>query len=298
MILGLVLLYGLSASTLLGELGANLAPSVAAALALTLVLAGLGFKAGYVPTHFWIPDVYQGTTIPVAALLSVLPKIAALLAVARLASALPTLNWATLVAVLAAVTMTWGNLAAFRQRDIRRLLGYSSISQSGYILMAVVALPYSDLALPGLLYYFAAYAAANLGAFAALAASGQVTLEQNAGLVRRSPWAAFAMMIWLLSFVGMPPLAGFVGKFVVFAASFQAGFAWLTVLALLNSALSLYYYLRVLAPMFLASSPAGAGTARYLQGVAVAVISALALLAMGIGAFLLLDWTSTPNLLP
>lgn len=300
LIYGLVLLYGLSGSTLLGEIGTQFDPSntVALALALSLVLVGLGFKAGYVPAHFWIPDVYQGATVPVAALLAVLPKVAALLAVTRLVSAFPVqdLNWPLLVAGLSAVTMTWGNLAAFRQEDIRRLLGYSSISQSGYLLMGTVALPESPLALAGLLYYFAAYAAANVGAFAVLSASGRMTITDNAGLIQRQPWLAFAMVISLLSLMGLPPLAGFIGKFVLFTASFQAGYAWLTIVALVNSVLSLYYYLRVIAPMFLQPAPQPDAPVN-AYGTTVAVIGALALLILGIGAFFLLNTTPSMTLL-
>ena len=300
LIYGLVLLYGLSGSTLLGEIGTQFDPgnTVALALALSLVLVGLGFKAGYVPAHFWIPDVYQGAMVPVAALLAVLPKVAALLAVTRLVSAFPVqdLNWPPLVAGLSAVTMTWGNLAAFRQEDIRRLLGYSSISQSGYLLMGTVALPESPLALAGLLYYFAAYAAANLGAFAVLSASGRMTIADNAGLIQRQPWLAFAMVISLLSFMGLPPLAGFVGKFVLFTASFQAGYAWLTIVALVNSVLSLYYYLRVIAPMFLQPAPQPDASVN-AYGTIVAVTGALALLILGIGAFFLLNTTPSLTLL-
>jgi NADH-quinone oxidoreductase subunit N len=292
LIYGLVLLYGLSGSTLTGEIGSAVEPAntLTLAVALTLVLVGLGFKAGYVPTHFWIPDVYQGATVPVAALLSVLPKVAALLAVARLVSAFPAenLNWPLLIAGLAAVTMTWGNLAAFRQNDIRRLLGYSSISQSGYLLMGVAALPQSSLALGGLLYYFAAYTAANLGAFAVLGATGHSTIEHHAGLVRRSPGTAYAMAIALLSLMGLPPLAGFVAKFVLFTASFQAGYAWLTVVALINTVLSLYYYLRVIGPMFL-QPPQSAQPPVEGFGNTVALTGALASIILGIGAFFLLD---------
>lgn len=298
LILGLVLLYALSASTLLSDFG-GLAPTntVAVALALALTLAGLGFKAGYVPTHYWIPDVYQGATVPVAALLSVIPKVAALLAVARLCQALPEqLGWPALTAGLAAVTMTWGNLAAFRQNDIRRLLGYSSISQAGYLLMGVTALTDSPLALAALLYHFVAYAAANIGAFAVLAASGHHTIAAHAGLVRQRPWLVFAMAVCLLSFMGLPPLAGFVGKFALFTAALQAGWVWLVVLALINTVLSLYYYLRVIGPMVLQPprhEPVGSG-----QGTVIALLGGGLSLALGLGAYGLLGVGKTLTLLP
>lgn len=291
LIYGCVLLYGLSGHTLLGELSGAIGPGTYPLLvvAIVLVLVGLGFKAGFVPGHFWIPDVYQGTTVPVAAFLSVAPKIAGMLALARIASvfAQTSVSWAPLVALVAAVTMTWGNLAAFRQNDIRRLLGYSTVAQAGYLLMAVVALDHSWLAMPGLVYYFAAYLFANIGAFAVLGASGGYTLEANAGLGRVRPALALAMLLSLLSLVGIPPLAGFVGKYALFSAAIEAGYTWLTVIAIINSVLSLYYYLRVITPMFLGRS----GDASTVEPVAAgtALVCTALTVALGIGAFVLLD---------
>jgi NADH-quinone oxidoreductase subunit N len=298
LILGMVLLYALAAGTLLSDLAAvDPANRVAAALALALTLAGLGFKAGWVPAHFWVPDTYQASPVPVAAFLSVVPKVAALLAAARLAQALPeALGWPLLVAGLAAVTMTWGNLAAWRQQDIRRLLGWSSVSQSGYLLMGVAALPASGLALSGLLYHFLAYALANLGAFAVLAAAGRHGIEGNAGLARQRPLLALAMAVCLLSFMGLPPLAGFVGKFLLFAAAWEAGLAWLVVLALANTLISLYYYLRVIGPMFLGSAEGGFGAGR--EGSAVAGLGMGLTILAGVGAWWPLGVVQSLRLLP
>lgn len=284
---GLVLLYGLTGSTLLGEIGTAVDPANAGLLTVgtVLVLVGLGFKAGYVPAHFWIPDTYQGTSAAVAAFLSAIPKIAAVLALARIVAAFPPeqMAWAPLVAGVSAVTMSWGNIAAFRQTDIRRLLGYSTIAQTGYLLMGVVALGGSPLALPGLVYYFAAYVAANIGAFAVISASGRFTLAAHRGLIRQAPWLAVAMLVALLSLTGIPPLAGFVGKLVLFVAAVDAGYAWLTVVGLINSLLSLYYYLRVIAPMFLTREPAEAPEPPR-PAVIVAVLAAALSLALGVGA--------------
>ena len=299
LILGLVYLYGLSGTTLLGEMaGLETGNTVALAVTLTLVLVGLGFKGGWLPAHTWIPDVYQGTTVPVAAWLAMLPKVAALLAALRLLAALPAedLHWPLLVAGLAAVTMTWGNLAAFPQTDIRRLLGYSSISQAGFMLLAPAAWP-AALAVPGLLYYFAAYAAANLGAFAVLQASGRHTIQGNAGLGRAQPWLGGAMAICLLSFMGLPPLAGFVAKFLLFSALLDTGLVWLLVIGLINTVLSLYYYLRVITPMFFESphqpfQPPD----RWASGAA--ITAAVLVILLGLGAFLLLEPAHTVELLP
>lgn len=291
LIYGLILLYGLSGSTILGDIGGGLEPGSHALLtvAAVLVVVGLGFKAGYVPAHFWIPDVYQGATVPIATFLSVVPKIAAVLALARLVAAMQAgaLDLVPLVAGISAVTMTWGNIAAFVQTDIRRLLGYSTIAQAGYLLFGVVALPSSGMALPGLLYYFAAYLAANVGAFAVVASTGRFEIPDNRALIRSQPLLALAMLISLLSLVGIPPLAGFVGKFVLFVATMQAGYTWLMVLGLINSALSLFYYLRVVAPMFV--PPAGAPPeAPEPLAKAIAVLSAVGSIVLGLGSFLLL----------
>jgi NADH-quinone oxidoreductase subunit N len=291
LIYGLVLLYGLSGETLLTQLAGAAAPGARplAVVALVLVVVGLGFKAGYVPGHFWIPDVYQGTTVPVAAFLSVVPKVAAVLVLSRLVTALPAerLDLSPLVAGVAAVTMTWGNLAAFPQNDIRRLLGYSTIAQTGYLLLAVVAAPVSPLALPALVFYFAAYAAANVGAFAVVAATRRFELSENRGLISARPLLAVSMLVALLSLTGIPPTAGFVGKLAVFAAAFDAGYAWLVVVALVNSALSLYYYLRVLAPMFVPRPPADVGRAVEPWAAAVAVVCAVLTVGLGVAAFVL-----------
>lgn len=291
LILGLVLLYGLTGSTLLGEIGAALGEGqrIGLAFALTLVIVGLGFKAGYVPAHFWIPDVYQGTTVPVAAYLSVVPKITAILALARVVGEIGVdlLAWPVLIAVISALTMTWGNLAAFRQEDVRRLLGYSTIAQTGYLLMGVTALEAGALAMDGLLYYFVAYFLANVGAFAVLAACGRFRREELAGLIRTRPGLVIAMGVALLSLTGVPPLAGFVGKFMLFSAAVDAGFAWLTVLGVANSALSLFYYLRVIGPM-LRTGEAPAGLAVERGSEVVAWVCLVGSIAAGVGAFALI----------
>ena len=291
LIYGLILLYGLSGSTILGAIGNGpvAGSDVLLAVAAALVVVGLGFKAGYVPAHFWIPDVYQGATVPIAAFLSIVPKVAAVLALARLVSALQggALDLAPLIAGISAVTMTWGNIAAFVQTDIRRLLGYSTIAQAGYLLFGVVALAGSAVALPGLLYYFAAYLAANVGAFAVVASTGRFEIPDNRALVRTEPLLALAMLVSLLSLVGVPPLAGFVGKFALFVATMQAGYTWLMVLGLINSALSLFYYLRVVAPMFVPPAGAPPEPPEPLAK-AIAVLAAVGSIALGLGSFLLL----------
>lgn len=293
LIFGFALLYGLSGSTQLGAMGEQLAPgsTLLLSLALVMVLVGIGFKAGFVPAHFWMPDALQAASTPVAAFLSVAPKLAALLALVHVMDALPLerVNWPLVLAIIAAVTMTWGNLAAWRQENLQRLLAYSSISQSGYMLLALVALPDSPLAFPALLFYFVAYLAANFGAFAVIGALGKPNIGDGAGLARRHPMLALSMAVSLLSLMGLPPLAGFAGKFLLFTAAFEAHYEWLAILAALNSVLSLYYYLRVIAPMYL-QQPTHTGKLDP-WATAIALVSALASLLLGLGVYLFLDYS-------
>lgn len=260
MVYGLSWWFGIAGSTSLITIGRALpgAPTAAVVASTTLVFAGLAYKASLVPFHFWAPDTYDGAPLPVAAYLSVLPKLAGLVALARvLPAALPgdAEGWSTALAVVAAVTMTVGNLAALRQRDVVRLLAYSSIAQSGYLLMGVAAIPGSEQGLGALLYYAAAYAVTNLAAFAVVLAvqreRGSVDVSAFAGLGRRHPAWTAALILSLLSLFGLPPLSGFVGKLEVFTAAIDAGQAWLAVVAIANTVISLHYYLRVIGPTVL-----------------------------------------------
>ncbi len=297
MLYGLSWWFGLAGTTSLEVVGRALAdaPDGAVIGSTALVLFGLGYKAALVPFHFWTPDAYDGAPLPVAAYLSVLPKLAGLVALARvLPLALPddTAGWTTAVAVLAAATMTLGNVAALPQRNVVRLLAYSSIAQSGYLLMGVAALEASDQGLPALVYYALAYAAMNLAAFAVVLAvqreRGSVDLDAYGGLGRTHPWWTAVLILALLSLLGLPPLAGFVGKLEVFTAAIDADQAWLAVVAVLNTVISLYYYLRVIAPTVLEPSPAhvapagsGAATAPLA---AVLAITGVATVAFGVAA--------------
>ena len=264
MLVGVTVLYGVGGATLYPELAGGLtgAPRAAVALGLVGVLAGLLFKTGAVPGHFWVPDVTQGSPVPVAAFVTTIPKVGGLVAAYRLLdSALPdsTVDRTLLVAVVAAASMTLGNLGAFFQDDPKRLLAYSTISQVGYLLMAVAVAGRTDLALPGLLYYLAAYAVTNLGAFAVLAElPGMRNLDDAAGLFRRHPGLALTLVVCLLGLVGTPPTSVFVGKLTLFSAALDGGLGWLVVLAAINTVASVFYYLRWIAPTFLGKPSANA----------------------------------------
>lgn len=301
MLYGVVLLFGLAGSTTLLELSVRVEASSPALLAgAALVLLGLVFKLGAVPAHPWVPDIADGAPTPVAAFLTAVPKIGALVAVARLVVALPdgAVGWRAVIAGLAAATMTLGNLAALWQEDVRRLLGWSAVSQSGYALVAVVAIGRTDLALPGLLFFIVAYAVGNLAAFGVVVElRGAARLGDYRGLATRHPLLAAALLLAFLSFVGVPPLAGFTGKLVVFAAAIDAGYAWLAVLGIVNSVVSLFYYLRVIVPAYLDTGE----TAPALLGRSAAgatIVAAAALVVLGVGAEPLLDAFASAALRP
>lgn len=255
MLAGITLLYGVAGGTGYPELSRTLtgAPPVVVAAGVVAVLTGLLFKMGAVPAQFWVPDATDGTPAPVAAFLTTIPKVGGLIAGYRLILALPpgAGNWPLLIAVLAAASMTLGNLAAFSQTGVQRLLGYSTISQVGYLLMAVAVAGRSGLAQRALLFYLAAYAVTNLGAFAVVAELPHArTLTDYRGLAHRRPGLAAVLLVCLLGLVGTPPTAVFLGKVEIFTAAIDGGYGWLAALAVANTVASLYYYLRWLAPMF------------------------------------------------
>lgn len=259
LLFGLSLLYAAAGATRLADLSQALTgfgrePVVA--IGLLCVLVGLGFKVALVPFHLWVPDAYEGAPTPVTAFLSVASKTAGfVLALRLLAGAFAPLSptWSSVLAVLAAATMTLGNFAAIPQTNVKRLLAYSSIAQAGYLIMGLVA--GDAIGLSALLYYLAAYLPTNLAAFAVVMAveqaEGSTDLAAYHGLALRSPRLSLVLLLALLSLAGIPPLAGFTAKFYLFTAVFGQGYLWLVVLAVLNSALSLYYYLRVIRAVYI-----------------------------------------------
>ena len=281
MIFGLTFWFGATGSTLLGELGRLDGMRLPAVAGLAAALVGLGYKASVTPFHFWAPDAYEGAPLAIAAYLSVVPKIGAIFGLAQVTRGLPAdVDWRLIIAVLATASMTYGNLAALVQTNVVRLLAYSSIAQSGYFLVGVTAFGDSDLAVRSLVVFAAAYAAMNIGAFGVVAVVGR-DLVAFAGLGRRAPVAGAAMVVFFLSLVGLPPLAGFVGKLLLFGAAIDAGYAWLAVAAIANSVLSLAAYLRVIVPMY---QPATAMTPGRGAPAIVWSIALVLTVAIGIGA--------------
>lgn len=253
-----------------------------------LVLVALGFKVAMVPFHSWTPDVYEGSPTPVAAFMSAGTKCAAFAAMLRLlVLALPTIRpiWLPVLAVLAALTMIVGNVGALSQTNVKRMLAYSSIGHAGYILLGILA--GNERGTQAFLFYILAYALTNMGAFAVLIALEQRgesawSLDDFAGLWHRRPLLASAMAIFMLSLAGVPPTMGFVGKFYIFAAAWEGGLAWLALIGVITSAISAFFYLRVVARMFMQES------VREVQplldrGVAIGVgIAAIATMLLGL----------------
>jgi NADH-quinone oxidoreductase subunit N len=236
-------------------------------LALLFVFAGFAFKISAVPFHFWAPDVYQGAPAAIAGFLAVASKAAGFAALVRFAGAAGThvedaknvwvvLPWdspmAAILAVSAVVTMTVGNLAACRQSDLKRLLAWSSIAHAGYMLMALSV--WSRTGVEAVVFYLVTYLFMNLAAFllAGVVARDAGTSDMSAlrGLAYRHPWLAGALAIVMLSLTGLPPMLGFLGKWVLFAAVLERGYLWLAVIGLLNGAISLYYYAHPLYRMY------------------------------------------------
>jgi NADH-quinone oxidoreductase subunit N len=256
MLYGLSLLYGFTGKTgffaIAERLASGSVPALPVTIALVLVAVGFGFKIAAVPFHFWTPDVYEGAPTPITAFISVASKTAGFAVLMRVFLAVfpPSVeaSWSSMLMAMAAVTMTLGNVLAIPQRNIKRMLAYSSIAHAGYALVGFVAL--SERGVAAAIYYLAAYALTNLAAFAVVIvfarATGSEQIYDYAGLSRRSPGLALALMVALLSLGGMPPLAGFFAKFYVFAAAVQSDLIWLAVVGVLNAIVGLYYYLIVL----------------------------------------------------
>jgi NADH-quinone oxidoreductase subunit N len=302
---GISVLYGLVGSTrysaVVGVYAASGAPGSMSStsgliFAAFLVAVGLAFKVSAAPFHMWTPDVYQGAPTPIAAFFSVGPKVAGfsvLITVFVRAFDHVSRQWGLLFIVLAVLTMLVGNLYALVQTNVKRMLAYSSIAHAGYLLTGLGALGWTGepRAGYGMLIYLVAYTFMNLGAFGVLAYlktessdKFDYSLKQLAGLGRRSPWAAVLLSLFLLSLTGIPGTAGFIGKFYVFGGVVWAGLWWLAVIGVLLSAVSAYYYLRVIVYMFFREpEEALAGRSPFTGGMAVALaLSALATLVIGL----------------
>jgi len=324
LLFGLVFVFGYTGSTQLQGIAAELSAVVegnqslplALAMGLALVAAGLLFKIAAVPFHYWTPDAYQGSPTPVTGYLSVGPKIAAFALILRLlAEALAPLRgeWAAIVALLAVVTMTVGNLAALGQDNIKRMLAYSSIAHTGYIMVGLVVFATAEdpavasSGIQGVLFYSVAYAVMNLGAFAVVAALQRrpgVTsqIASFAGLGFRAPVLALTMTVFLLSLTGIPPLAGFFAKAIIVLGALEVGgsVSWLAIVMMLNAAAAAFYYLRVVVVMYM-RRPAEDAPAVSVGGYTRAGLVVAATLTIAIGLVpaitqAVLEWTEAAAL--
>jgi NADH-quinone oxidoreductase subunit N len=290
LLFGMALLYGITGSTNLRDIGRILtAPTVqpAALLAMSMLVAGFGFKIAAVPFQMWTPDVYEGAPTPITAFLSVASKAAGFAVVMRifdvaLAGGAIQAVWSDLFVVLSLLTMTVGNLAALLQNNLKRMLAYSSIAHVGYMLMGLAAA--TPFGLSSVLFYLLVYAFTNIGAFAVIVVMGRYVegedLSQYAGLARRAPVLSAILTICLLSLAGLPPLAGFFSKLYLFWAAAAAGLYITVVWGVLNSAISLYYYARVIRSMYLAEPTSE-------QKVQVGMAPAVSLAAAAIGVLVI-----------
>jgi len=253
---GLTFLYGLTGSLDLRAIGAGLrgADGVWIAFAVALTVAGYGFEIALVPLHFWAPDTLEGAPAPIAGVVAVLPKLGAFAGLVRLLVYLPEEAWRPIVAAVAALSMTFGNVAALRQTRLKRLLAYSSIAQAGYVLMATATLARSASALGAVAFYLAAYLFMNLGAFAVVARIEQDddtdAIAVTRGLGYRARIQGLALTLALLSLAGIPPLAGFVGKVLLLDAAIVGGMTWLAIVGAVNMVVGLAYYVRVIAAVY------------------------------------------------
>ena len=260
---GMALTYGATGTTKVAGIAAAIAKSGLSTnnpmlvAGMLLMAVGFSFKVAAAPFHMWTPDVYEGAPTPMTAFMSVGPKAAGFAAFLRvLVVALPALksDWTGLLWILAVLTMTVGNITALYQKNIKRMLAYSSIAHAGYILVGFTA--GNAVGQAGIMFYMLSYAFMNIGAFAIIILVGKKgeannNLEDYTGFSSKHPVLAMCMAIFLFSLAGIPPAAGFIGKFYLFSGAIQAGYIWLAIIGVLNSAASVYYYLRVMVYMYM-----------------------------------------------
>jgi NADH-quinone oxidoreductase subunit N len=254
---GVALMFGATGSTSITVIGQALRLEripVLAYVGVAFMFVGLGFKVGAAPFHVWTPDVYEGAPAPIVGFMSTAPKAAVFAVLLRIMFEVDAPGRVWLIWVVAALSMTLGNVGALVQDNVKRLLAYSSIAHAGYLLIAFAALPNNGI--PAVMFYLASYAAMNVGAFAVISHIGgegerYVTLQDYEGLGRRNPLLAAILTIFLLSLIGIPITGGFFAKFYVFSAALQANLVGLVIIGVLNSAVASYYYLRLIVVMYM-----------------------------------------------
>jgi NADH-quinone oxidoreductase subunit N len=296
---GVALMFGATGSTSIATIALAMRSTPIPLLAfagIALMFVGLGFKVAAAPFHVWTPDVYEGAPAPVVGFMSTAPKAAVFAVLLRIMFEAHAPGRLGLIWVVAALSMTLGNVGALVQQNVKRLLAYSSIAHAGYLLVAFAALPGNGI--PAAMFYTASYAAMNVGAFAVVshfAGTGErrVTLADYAGLGRRSPLLAAALTVFLLSLIGIPMTSGFFAKFYVFSAALQANLVGLTIVGVLNSAVGAYYYLRIIVMMYMREAQDDTPVAPASAALSTALaISAAATLYLGILPGRVLEYAS------
>jgi NADH-quinone oxidoreductase subunit N len=285
---GVAMMFGATGTTNIYAIAAALSTQHSALvyLAVALMFVGLGFKVAAAPFHVWTPDVYEGAPAPVTGFMSTAPKAATFAVLLRVLFAMDAPGWFWMVWVTAVLSMTLGNIGALVQNNVKRLLAYSSIAHAGYILVAFAAA--KETGISAAIFYTASYAMMNVGAFAIvahLAGKGEryVTLEDYAGLGRRSPLIASLLAIFLISLIGIPITGGFFAKFYIFSAALQSNLVWLTIIGVINSAIAAYYYLRIIVFMYMRDERVEAPVPRMPFALGTAVtISAVATIYLGV----------------
>jgi NADH-quinone oxidoreductase subunit N len=288
---GIALLYGATGTTRIQGIFTYISQNTnnhIILIGMALLLIGFGFKLAAVPFHMWTPDVYEGAPAPITAFMSAGPKAAAFAAFARVfMDALPAMHdqWVMIIWWIAVLTMSVGNIIALVQDNIKRMLAYSSIAHAGYVLVGFVA--GGELGTPGILFYMLAYTLMNIGAFAIITYLGgqgeeRITVKDYAGLGYRYPIAAVALSLFLFSLAGIPPTAGFMGKFYLFSAAIDAGYLGLAIIGVLNSVVSVYFYLKVTVAMYMRTAETPAETSRPALSFAPMLALAVVIAAYGV----------------
>ena len=304
LLFGMAFVYGLTGTTHLDQIAdkvsalvssGQLWDSPALILGMILMVAGFGFKIASVPFQMWVPDVYEGAPTPITAYLSVASKAAGFAVILRVfytAFGIPLLSdsWALVFAVLGAISMTIGNVVALAQTNIKRMLGYSSIAHAGYLMVGLAAV--SSLGRSGILFFLATYALSNLGAFIAIIAisnkTGSDEISDYTGMARRSPVLALVLAFCLISLIGIPPTGGFIAKIYIFNAAIQQDLLWLVIIAVLNSVISAYYYLKVVKVMYVGTPASEEAVPSSIPLRAALAITSLGVLLLGIYPWLVL----------
>ena len=301
LLFGISLLYGLSGTTYLSNIrGWDLSTgnmNTGLIFAAVMLIAGFGFKLAAAPFHMWVPDVYEGAPTPVTAYLSVASKAAGLVAFVRIffsPLAVTSADWVTILEIVAVLAMVIGNFVALTQTNIKRMLAYSSIAQVGYVFVALTAV--NGYSIVGMMIFLMAYLFANIGAFMVAIGFSNMTgsdqIDDYAGMIRRNPMVAIMMTIFMLSLIGIPPTAGFLGKYWLFAAAVKEHIYWLVVVAVLMSVVSLFYYANIVRKMFFHKNP---DESKIYYGPALGIgilVSGIAVILICLAPSIFFDWAS------